>query len=447
MKGRRKDRTAGGAFIRALFHFIPGAAQRLPTAKMKITVICDVLGKENNGTTIAAMNLIRSMRERGHSVRVVCPDKERKGQEGVFVVPVFNLLFLNNYLKKNGVSLAYPKRSTIEAAIDGADVVHVMIPFALGRAAARIAKAKGIPVTAGFHCQAENFSSHIFLKDSKLANKLIYRNFYRGLYRYADAVHYPTAFICGVFEHEVGETNHYVISNGVDKRFVPPAARRFEKAEGEPFTVVFTGRYSKEKSHRVLIDAVARSKYAERIQLVFAGSGPLENELKKYSAKTLPVQPIFRFFSRTELIGVLQTADLYVHPAEIEIEAIACLEAISCGLVPVIANSPRSATRCFAISEKNLFDYNEPDSLAERIDMWLGDTEARRRCSEAYARNRGKFDYDSCMDRMERMLAVTVRSARLAAAHLEPIAFVDEPDFDGETLCDEEETAAEAVNG
>ncbi len=393
------------------------------------------------------MNLIRSMRARGHSVRVVCPDEERRGEEGFYVVPALDLLFLNGYLKKNGVSLAYPRRSTLEAAIDGADVVHVMIPFALGRAARRIAAAKGIPVTAGFHCQAENFSSHIFLKDSALVNRLIYRNFYRGFYRYADAVHYPTKFICDVFENEVGPTNHYVISNGVDKRFVPPAERRYEKAEGELFTVVFTGRYSKEKSHHVLIDAVARSKYANRIQLVFAGSGPLEKKLREYSAKMLPVQPLFRFFSRTELIGILQTADLYVHPAEIEIEAIACLEAISCGLVPVIANSPRSATRHFALTEKNLFDYNDPASLAERIDMWLSDPQARRKCSEAYRKNSGKFAFDNCMDRMERMFTVTVRTARLAAAHSEPIGFVDDPDFDGEPFSSGDGQTAEAVNG
>ena len=30
--------------------------------QMIICVVCDVLGKENNGTTIAAMNLIRSLR-------------------------------------------------------------------------------------------------------------------------------------------------------------------------------------------------------------------------------------------------------------------------------------------------------------------------------------------------------------------------------------------------
>ena len=46
---------------------------------MKIAIICDVLGKENNGTPIAAMNLIRSLRAKGHDVRVVCPDEERRG--------------------------------------------------------------------------------------------------------------------------------------------------------------------------------------------------------------------------------------------------------------------------------------------------------------------------------------------------------------------------------
>lgn len=31
---------------------------------MKVTIVCDVLGTENNGTTIAAMNLVRSLRSR-----------------------------------------------------------------------------------------------------------------------------------------------------------------------------------------------------------------------------------------------------------------------------------------------------------------------------------------------------------------------------------------------
>ena len=44
---------------------------------MKISIICDVLGAENNGTTIAAMNLIRSLKAKGHDVKVVCPDEDK----------------------------------------------------------------------------------------------------------------------------------------------------------------------------------------------------------------------------------------------------------------------------------------------------------------------------------------------------------------------------------
>ena len=49
---------------------------------MKIALVCDVLGQENNGTTIAAMNLIRSLKAKGHDVTVVCPDEERQGEDG-----------------------------------------------------------------------------------------------------------------------------------------------------------------------------------------------------------------------------------------------------------------------------------------------------------------------------------------------------------------------------
>ena len=49
---------------------------------MKIAVVCDVLGEENNGATHAGMNLIRSLIAKGHEVRVVCPDEDRKGQAG-----------------------------------------------------------------------------------------------------------------------------------------------------------------------------------------------------------------------------------------------------------------------------------------------------------------------------------------------------------------------------
>ena len=372
---------------------------------MTICVVCDVLGRENNGTTIAAMNLIRSLRAKGHTVRVVCPDEDRKGEPDYFIVPTLSLGPINRYIKKNGVVIARPDRRVLETALVGVDHVHLMVPFMVSRAVLKLALARGISVTAGFHCQAENFTSHIFMKNNALANRLTYHNFYRRIYRYVDAVHYPSEFIHGVFERYGGKTNAYVISNGVNRQFQPQAVERPEEFEGKR-VILFIGRYSKEKSHRVLIDAAKKSRHTDELQLVFAGDGPLKQKLEKCS-KGLAHPPIFRFYSRRELVRIINSADLYVHPAEIEIEAISCLEAISCGLVPVISDSTRSATRFFALNDRNLFRCNDADSLAQQIDYWLDHPAEKAACSRAYLGYTRQFDFDLCMDRMEQMILET----------------------------------------
>lgn len=73
---------------------------------MIVTVVSDVLGVENNGVTIAAMNLIRSLKEKGHTVRVLCPDVDRMGQEGYYIVPTLNAGPLNGYVERVGVVIA-----------------------------------------------------------------------------------------------------------------------------------------------------------------------------------------------------------------------------------------------------------------------------------------------------------------------------------------------------
>ena len=370
---------------------------------MILTVICDVLGKENNGTTIAAMNLIRSMRAKGHTVRVVCPDECRRGERDYFIAPTLNLGPLNGYLMKNGVSLARADEAILREALDGADAVHFITPFLLSMRGVKLAREMDLPITSGFHCQAENFTNHIFLMNAHVVNRLVYKYFWKHVYRFVDCIHYPTEFIKNVFEHEIGRrTNGRVISNGVDRAFVC-APREKPEEYADKFVILFTGRYSKEKSHKVLIDAAALSRHADKLQLVFAGCGPQEAKLKK-RARKLKNPPVFKFFDRASMVNTINMADLYVHPAEIEIEAISCLEAISCGLVPVICDSPRSATRYFAQSERNLFRCGDSADLAEKIDWWIEHPAERASCSHSYLGYARQFDFDHCMDEMEKMI-------------------------------------------
>lgn len=378
---------------------------------MKVCVVCDVLGEENNGTTVAAMNLIRSLKAKGHQVTVICPDQNRRGTEGYVVVDKLNLGPLNGYVEKNGVTLSRASKKVIEPVIRDADVVHLLIPFALSNAALRIAKKYRKPVTASFHAQAENITSHIFMKDFELANKIAYLQMYYATYRHVDAVHYPTEFIRDVFEGAVGhKTNAYVISNGVGERFKRLAVQKPSEFKNK-FVILFSGRYSKEKSHTVLIDAVSLSKYEGKIQLIFAGEGPLKDKLKLYSKK-LTNRPVFAFFPHKQMLSVLNYADLYVHPAEIEIEAIACLEAIACGQVPIISDSKKSATKKFALDERNLFTANDPQSLARKIDFFIEHPEMIEEYRERYKGMAEDYSQKVSMDRMERMLLDVVEKKR-----------------------------------
>ena len=377
---------------------------------MKVTILCEVLGEPNNGTSVAAYNLIHHLRKKGHEVTVVCPDENRRGEPGYVVLPRSNMgPVVDWFFRKNNVVLPRYDEALLTEAIRGADVVHIMVPLFIARRASKLCKRLGKPLTAGFHAQAENFTVHLGLLHWNPINHIIYRWYDRNLFCRADAIHYPTQFIRDVFEKEVGrKTNGYVISNGINDRFTP--------GEGKPFGdglyhVLFTGRISNEKSHKVLLRAVNRSRYRDRIQLHFAGQGPREKQIRRMGAR-LPHPPIIGFYSRDELVELIRSCDLYCHPAEVEIEAIACLEAIRCGLVPLIADSPRCATKAFALDPRCLFRVGDSRDLARKLDYFIEHPEETEKLRALYLKEGRAFDQEACMDRMEQMLLDQIGGSR-----------------------------------
>ena len=105
---------------------------------MTITIVCDILGEENNGTTIACMNLIRFLRAQGHTVRVVCADQDKAGNECFYVVPELNLYLLNPIVERNGVTLPSRwKRRRRRSAAAGARSIRSPFSNCCARSAAR----------------------------------------------------------------------------------------------------------------------------------------------------------------------------------------------------------------------------------------------------------------------------------------------------------------------
>ena len=376
---------------------------------MNVTIICDVLGVPNNGTSVAAYNLINHLKSQGHNVTVVCCDADKEGESGYKIVPTMKLgPIANAALARNEVVPAKADPVILEEALKGADVVHLLMPFPLSWKAVKICEKYGIPMTSSFHVQAENFTCHIGMMKSAFATKEVYKYFYKKVYSHCAYTHYPTEFIKQDFEGNIKKhVPSKVISNGVSEYFfepAPPEAIEKQKAKNkDKFTIVVVGRYSSEKAQQVLIKAVAKSKYKDKIHLILAGEGPKRRHYKKLVKKN-GVDCEMRFFDHDELKEVLNAADLYVHTAYVELESIACLEAIVTGLVPIICNSKRSAARFFAQDDRCLYQKWDSEDLKNKIEYFMDNPKELEACRKKYKTQANVSRLAECMNKMEQML-------------------------------------------
>ncbi|WP_264030331.1 glycosyltransferase [Cellulosimicrobium sp. SH8] len=383
---------------------------------MRVLLVIDQFEDPTNGTTISARRFAVALRERGHEVRVACcrggaarpgdadPENRADGVVQYRLEPL-GVPGFDRVIAGQGWVLAKPDDDVLRDALGWADVAHVMSPFWLGSRAKRLADALGVPATAAFHVQPENVTYSLGLGRVAPLNHLVYAVF-RPFYDRFGHVHCPSRFIAGELRDHGYRAALHVVSNGVDPGFVPRALPKSADLSGR-FVITMTGRLSREKRQDVLLDAVGRSRHADRIQLVLAGRGPLAERYAQQGA-SLPHPPRIGFLAQDELRDVLAMSDLYVHAADAEIEALGCLEAVATGLVPVISDSRASATGQFALDERSLFRAGDAADLARAIDYWIEHDEERTRMGPAYAEVGREHALDVCVPQIEDMLRLAV---------------------------------------
>lgn len=337
---------------------------------MKILFVCDNLASQTNGTTITTMRFARELELIGHEVYLLT--NELSG-DNVFTLETRNIPLVSWVAAKQKTSFAKPNKKIIAKALEGVDIVHLLQPWKISHVVLKEARKRNIPVTMAFHVQPEHITYGAKLKSFNwILSKFIYKRF-KKLYKKGKLVHCPSYFVANELIKNNYPNQFKVISNGVLPQFY-----NFEKKlidnnnnnNNRKFKIVSVGRYSIEKNQQVLIKAISKSKYKSQIELYLPGSGPNGKRLEKLSNK-LEVNTKFGFMAQPDLINLLKEADLYVHPAIAETEAISCIEAIASGNVALIANSKLSATPQFALDQVSLFDpYNEVE-LKNKIEYFL----------------------------------------------------------------------------
>lgn len=364
---------------------------------MKIVIVIDLVDLKTNGSVMTALRFADGLRARGHEVRMVAIGADG---EGDCCVKERYIPLVTPVAAKNQVKFGKFDREKIKKVYEGADIVHFIFPFKLEAKCKQLADEMGIPTTAAFHVQPENFSYNMGMGENKLLCNYLYSMFRRKFYKQFTRIHCPSACIAKQLEKHNYNAELYVISNGYDKCFVPPA----EKKKNDKFEIVMVGRLASEKNQKIIISAIAMCRYRDDIRLTLLGNGPKKESLVK-QAEALGVDLEIGFLKKAELIEKLQSSDLYIHSAKCETEAIACIEAIACGLVPVIADSPLSATPQFALDGRSLFKNDNAVSLAQKIEYWYENVAEREKMSKLYAQSAKKYSLENSIKLTERMFA------------------------------------------
>ena len=375
---------------------------------MKILLVIDDYISSNNGTTISCRRFAGELRRQGHEVKVLgtsLPD-----EPDMFRLEEYHLPIVDGLVRANDFHFSKVDMAVIRKAVAWADVVHCMMPFMLTYRTEQVVREMHKPATAAFHIQPENLLSAVRLGKWTLVNSALYAMWRKGIYDKFAFIHCPSEFMRQEMLDHRYKGDIRAISNGISDAFCLQEKRKTKKTEGK-IVVTMVGRLAREKRQDLIIRAVRKSKYADRIQIVFAGKGPLEGFYKRLGRR-LKNPPMFVYLNQSDLIDLLAETDVYVHASDMESEAISCIEAFATGLVPVISDSRKSATLQFAIDSRSLFKAGSPKDLAQKIDYWLDHPEEKKRMEAAYAKQGLDYTLEASVRKCVQMFEDAIEANR-----------------------------------
>ncbi len=372
---------------------------------MKVAIVIDIFHDKGNGTSMSARHLVENLIEKGIEVKVLCDNAGQQNEtiEGVEFVtfPIQQVPVYQKVIEQQHAWLASPNDARIKEALKDVDLVHIYMPFALGTHCARIAYELKIPVLGCYHVSAENITFNAKMKYIPGATPAMYEllKVYHYKPEWINNIHCPSRCIASTLMGHFYNQNLHIISNGYD-----PAFKRIDDVKipdgcEDKIIITSVGRLTEEKRQDLIIKAVARSKYRNKIVLFLAGKGPKQEEYEKLAIES-GVDMRIVFLSQHELVNLLNASYLFVQASDVETESIACLEAIACGTVPVISNAKMCATKQFALTPQSTFRKGSAYSLATMMDFWISNKTTHDEMMPKYCDFAQRFSLDKCIKYM-----------------------------------------------
>lgn len=299
---------------------------------MRILVVAESFLPHMNGVTNSVLRVVDHFASSGDDLGIIAPkwpgaDKHLRTSCGRRVrVRRIASAPMPGYTE---VRIATTSAATLRRRIDefAPDVIHLASPMILGGRAVVAAQKAGVPTVAVYQTDIPGYTARYGMPFLENASWQLLRDVHnRATLNLAPS----TATRDQMLEHGIERVHLW--RRGVDTSLFSPSLRsaklRARYAEPEEKLVVYVGRLAPEKQVadlRVLHDMPG-------VRLLIVGDGPERDALRR----DMPRARFAGFRSGTDLAAHLASADLFVHPGELETFGQTIQEAMASGL-PVIA--------------------------------------------------------------------------------------------------------------
>ena len=345
---------------------------------MRILVCASEYPPHGSGIADVASRMVREFEKRGHSCTVCSPsgpDIKLGSHMLIRRVAGIGLLFYWWRVKRHFAGRA-PQW----------DAVWLHWPMFTGRSPFPAAVVTFHGTYLGFMNMAQGMRSswlvRLYYAFMQSVEKRSLRSLRGGQYLYATVS--PRSAV-ELIAQGVGSEGVAYVPVGVDTgRFQSTGDRAAVRDElgipTEACVLLYVGRLSRPKNLFALVDAFAelKKKVPEAVLLV-VGSGELDRPLAHYiEERNMADVRLLGFVANQELPRLYGCADFFVMSSTYEGQPVVLLEAMACGLPPILSDIPAMRDVIGDSGLGLLVDFGDPRRAAGRIEEYLSSPKAKQ---------------------------------------------------------------------
>jgi glycosyltransferase involved in cell wall biosynthesis len=296
-------------------------------------------------------------------------------------------------------------RSVKLIAESAPDQIIISTPGPVGLMGLLMARLLNIHCIGIYHTDFHEESKPI-VEDDTISNIIL--SYERWFYSQMDEIRVPTLEYAKILEERnIHAKEVKLLRRGIEADEFEPLQDRKKPLENrlgikDGFTLIYTGRVSKDKSLDLLCEVYRRlTEIREDINLVVAGNGPYLSEMKE-ELKDYPRAHFTGALSRDKLPGIYNGGDLFLFPSITDTFGMVILESLACGLPALVSNhgGPKELLRNGGGS---VVPDQEPETwlkaILDMMEMVEKDPQAYEKLrAEARASVKENADWDRVLD-------------------------------------------------